>query len=98
MPDLPDQFRIVVAGDVTVDWNLAHVPSRDGAARDWSARRFARMSAQPGGAALVAQLVTALAQRNEGGLPRAAVFAASEPRPGSTYYSSGQMKTLDHIF
>jgi hypothetical protein len=52
---------IVVAGDVTVDWNLARVEGRAGGLA-WSALDCTRAGCQPGGAAMLAELIKTAAQ------------------------------------
>ena len=59
------QPRVVVAGDVTVDWLEWAVPAKDGAGADpacasnWQLHEGIRMAARPGGALLLARLVEA---------------------------------------
>ncbi len=54
---------ILVAGDVTIDWNVAHLPG-DGTERSgWNPRDDARICCEPGGAALLACLISALCRR-----------------------------------
>ncbi len=52
---------IVVAGDVTVDWNLARVEGRAGGLA-WSALDCTRAGCQPGGAAMLAELIKTAAK------------------------------------
>lgn len=53
---------VVVTGDVTMDWNLAHRRCGDGPAASWTSEDLARACWQRGGAALLGDLVTAVAQ------------------------------------
>lgn len=55
------QSRIVIAGDVTLDWNLARTPAPGDGSRGWSAEDCARVYCQPGGAALLAETIGAVA-------------------------------------
>jgi hypothetical protein len=57
------QKLIVVTGDVTMDWNLARTRRSDGAGAVWNADDCTRIYWQRGGAALLADLVRALADR-----------------------------------
>jgi len=58
-----DVRPIVVSGDVTIDWNLARLP-RDGAeAGAWNPGDNARICCQPGGAALLACVLSAMCER-----------------------------------
>jgi hypothetical protein len=54
------QKVIIVAGDVTVDWNLVRIEGRAGG-RTWSSLDCTRAGCQPGGAAMLAELITAVA-------------------------------------
>jgi hypothetical protein len=85
MPGVQDQLQVVVAGDVTTDWNIAQVASRDRAGDAWSARRFARACAQPGGASLIADLLALITP---------AVFAPS--RDGGATHQSYVVWTEQH--
>jgi hypothetical protein len=51
---------IIVAGDVTVDWNLVRTEGRAGGLA-WSALDCTRAGCQPGGAAMLAELIKAVA-------------------------------------
>ena len=61
----PKQYSIVVTGDVTMDWNLAHSRHASGATGGWSANDLSNLYWQRGGAALLADLVDAVARRLE---------------------------------
>jgi hypothetical protein len=52
---------IVVAGDLTVDWNLVRTEGRAGGLA-WSALDCTRAGCQPGGAAMLAELIKTAAQ------------------------------------
>lgn len=54
---------VVVAGDVTMDWNLAVAPGAQEAVEGWNADYRAHASLQPGGAALLAALIQRIADR-----------------------------------
>jgi hypothetical protein len=53
---------IVVTGDVTIDWNVARVKRRDILAHVWDADVLTRACCQRGGAAMLADLVKAVAR------------------------------------
>jgi hypothetical protein len=61
MAKAQENKRIIVAGDVTVDWNLARTKGRAGGMA-WSARDCTRAGCQPGGAAMLAELIKAVAK------------------------------------
>jgi hypothetical protein len=50
-----------VAGDLTRDWNIAHVPSGGGPSATWTSEEQTRICSQPGGAALLGQIVGGVA-------------------------------------
>lgn len=60
MPDKKSEKVVIVTGDVTMDWNLARTRRSDGGGAAWSADDCTRAYWQPGGAALLADLVEAL--------------------------------------
>jgi hypothetical protein len=49
--------EIVIAGDVTIDWNLIFFQSAQDTTTLWNANNLARACPQPGGAALLAHLI-----------------------------------------
>ena len=53
--------RVVVAGDVTMDWNLARTRKAIDSGLAWSASDRTEMYGQPGGAALTARLMAEVA-------------------------------------
>jgi hypothetical protein len=53
--------RVIVAGDVTLDWNLARTRKLVDSGIAWNASDRTEMYAQPGGAALMTRLVTEVA-------------------------------------
>jgi hypothetical protein len=59
----PDGSVVLVAGDVTLDWNIAHVQRDRVAHPAWSSDNFARACPRPGGAALLGELIAAVARR-----------------------------------
>jgi RyR domain len=62
MTDTSDSQKvIVVTGDVTMDWNLAHTRRSDGGGAAWNADDCTRAYWQRGGAALLADLIEAVA-------------------------------------
>ena len=52
--------EIVIAGDVTIDWNLIFFQSAQDTTTLWNANNMARACPQPGGAAMLAQLIETL--------------------------------------
>ena len=50
-------FEIVIAGDVTIDWNLIFFQSAQDTTTLWNTNNVARACPQPGGAAMLAQLI-----------------------------------------
>lgn len=62
MAQAGDRPQIVVTGDITLDWNLARL-SDDRVASTWDPDDSARVCAQAGGAAMLAEVVGALAER-----------------------------------
>ncbi len=68
--------RVVVAGDVTMDWNLARTRKAVDSGRAWSAADRAEMSGQPGGAALTGGLMAEVAASLE---PAGVVVKVSRP-------------------
>ncbi len=74
MPSTHDTLSVFVTGDVTIDWNIAHISSESNELTDWtggdscrmkgqfgSAALLCRMSWQYGSAALLADLITSMA-------------------------------------
>ena len=58
----PATRRVVVAGDVTMDWNLARTRKAIDSGLAWSAADRTEMYGEPGGAALTARLVAEVAE------------------------------------
>lgn len=67
----PAARSIVVAGDLTIDWNVARARTWMGGAssnlENWSAESRTHISHQPGGVWLVADLIAAVLRRLDGG-------------------------------
>jgi hypothetical protein len=61
---------IIIAGDVTIDWNIARLQGMEGMTRAWTANEVTAVFSQRGGAAMLADLISAVAQNLEktGGL------------------------------
>ncbi len=77
-----NSLSVFVAGDVTIDWNIAHISSESNELSDWtggdscrmswqhgSAALLCRMSWQHGSAALLADLVSSMANQLTSELP-----------------------------
>ena len=61
--------RIFISGDITIDWNLARIRRSKGLTHGWGFEDCTRASSQPGGAALIGNLVAVVAndlKENEG--------------------------------
>lgn len=70
----------IVSGDVTMDWNLARIRKLDHGALEWNADDCTRSNWQRGGAALLADLIGAVAQQlNESRLARWEVRTLATP-------------------
>ena len=71
---------VVVTGDITMDWNIARLRRGDHPRSSWSADDFARAHWQRGGAALLADLVDAIARELErSGATRYQILQTSAP-------------------
>ena len=57
--------KIIVTGDVTVDWNLARVHRSKGKIQRWGYDDCTRATSQPGGAALLGNLIETLINNEE---------------------------------
>ena len=55
-----DLLSVFVTGDVTIDWNIAHVSRESHEQTDWIGEDICRMSWQYGSAVLLADLITAM--------------------------------------
>jgi hypothetical protein len=53
---------IVINGDVTIDWNIARLGRKDAAAQAWTANEITAVFCQRGGAAMLADLINAVAR------------------------------------
>lgn len=84
MPSTSKTLSVFVTGDVTIDWNIAHISSESNELSDWtggdscrmnwqhgSAALLCRMSWQHGSAALLADLITSMANKLNSELPLA---------------------------
>ncbi|MFW6437589.1 MAG: hypothetical protein ACOCZ7_01135, partial [Armatimonadota bacterium] len=58
--------QVLVTGDVTIDWNLVRLPSDGADASGWNPSDNARVCCQPGGAALLGQVIAAMCGLPEG--------------------------------
>ncbi|HEY97797.1 MAG TPA: ATPase [Dehalococcoidia bacterium] len=52
---------VVVTGDVTIDWNIARIKRRDVLTQGWNAEDLTRACCQRGGAAMLADIIKAIA-------------------------------------
>jgi hypothetical protein len=62
MPENSKSRKLIVAGDVTIDWNIAHTERMKGGGAAWSADNRTSVFRQCGGAALLANLMDAVAR------------------------------------
>ncbi|MBL8829659.1 MAG: AAA family ATPase [Planctomycetaceae bacterium] len=77
--------NVVVTGDVTIDWNLAHIQNLPGNSAAWAADDLTRACWQRGGAALMADLIDALAAAmRQRGQADAVVQSVAVPRTDLT--------------
>ncbi len=58
-----DVLSVFVTGDVTIDWNIAHVSRGSHEQADWIGEDICRMSWQYGSAALLVDLITAMSNQ-----------------------------------
>jgi hypothetical protein len=92
MPDTHDpQQAVVVTGDVSIDWNLARSRGSEGGGAVWNADDCTRAYWQRGGAALLADLIDAVARDvGRGGQVKCAVRQMGAPaapvHPGDAGY------------
>ncbi|MCX6179854.1 MAG: RyR domain-containing protein [Chlorobiales bacterium] len=64
-----DARSVFVTGDVTIDWNIAHISRESNEPTDWIGEDSCRMSWQYGSAALLANLITTITLQNQDDLP-----------------------------
>ncbi len=57
--------NIIITGDVTADWNIARIERGPGAGQLWNDQDLARVCLQPGGAAMLGQLLREMFQGSE---------------------------------
>jgi hypothetical protein len=55
--EMPGLKQIVISGDITIDWNLIFFQGSHDTSTLWSASNIARACPQPGGAAMLAELM-----------------------------------------
>jgi len=68
MQEQKSAFTVVVTGDVTMDWNIAHRANALRKATDWTGEAKSNMNRQYGSAALLADLITTMTTQSENGL------------------------------
>lgn len=83
--------QIVVTGDLTLDWNLACTGGQGGSRAAWNVKDTARLYGQRGGAAMLADLIAAVAaELNRTGAVsrevRQAAVRARQVRPGNAAF------------
>jgi hypothetical protein len=72
---------IIVTGDVTMDWNIARISQQDTDSSVWNAKDWSHAYWQRGGAALVADLIEAVAHgKRDNGKPSCEVRQMDAPR------------------
>ena len=81
MPREPEKRIVVVAGDITIDWNIARIRRGDATTQAWNAEDVTRASCQPGGAAMLVDLLeAAAADMKQGGGAEFDIRRAAIPR------------------
>ena len=89
----PSDQTIIITGDIAMDWNLARTRRSTSDTSFWSADDTARTTWQRGGAALLADLVEAIARDLEkGGRPGFSIRQTGAPR------QSGQVQPDDNQY
>jgi hypothetical protein len=83
------QKRIVVSGDVTVDWNLIFFQSARDTTALWNANNIARACPQPGGVVMLSKLIESLCDR---------LASTISTRVYSLQVSEESLYTLDKYF
>jgi hypothetical protein len=72
---------VVVTGDVTIDWNIARIQRRDIHTQGWNAEDLTRACCQRGGAAMLADIIKAVASNiGKSGRARFEVRETNIPR------------------
>ena len=56
-----ETITVIVTGDVIIDWNIAWIQRKEGITQAWNAENLAAAFCQHGGAAMMGELVTAIA-------------------------------------
>ncbi len=69
MSEQTNAFTVVVTGDVTMDWNIAHQTNALHEPTEWTGEAKSNMNWQYGSAALLAELITTMTTQSESGLP-----------------------------
>jgi hypothetical protein len=85
---MSDMKQIIVAGDVTIDWNLIFYQGSHDVTSLWNASNTARACPQPGGAAMLSGLLQTLCPGFSDGLPLK-IYAPQLPE---TAISSGDQR------
>ncbi|MGB2962519.1 MAG: RyR domain-containing protein [Anaerolineales bacterium] len=82
---------ILISGDITIDWNIAHIgQSSDGAPQTWNPNSWTRAYSQRGGAALIADLIEAVAQIKAADTQARHKILSSTPFPDQIFPSDPQ--------
>ncbi len=63
MPEQNSPFTVLVTGDVTIDWNIAHQSDQLCEPNDWTGEATSNLNCQFGSAALLADLITAMTKQ-----------------------------------
>lgn len=69
MQEQKSAFTVVVTGDVTMDWNIAHHANTLREPTEWTGEAKSNLNWQYGSAALLAELITTMTTQSESGLP-----------------------------
>lgn len=91
MANAQDAKLVVVTGDLTMDWNLACTGGRGGSEAAWNVKDTARLYGQRGGAAMLGDLIEAVAadlgkSGAEGCEVRRPAVRGRQVRPGNPEY------------
>lgn len=69
MQKAKNTLSVVVTGDVTIDWNIAHQADALREPTDWTGEAKSNLNWQYGSAALLADLITTMAKQSDSNLP-----------------------------
>lgn len=91
--------RIIVTGDVTADWNVARIQKGPGSGQVWNDQDLTRACLQPGGAAMLGQLIHEMFKGREQDYAVDAVRLPEDlasPVDSRTYHSYVMWKAVEY--